>query len=493
MLHLWVFPLNQTKLSPQLSDDGTYGTLTQTFMAFDYVRSRNEMIVHKKLKVLLHLSLLVGGWIFCWQNIAEYLKGNTNYLSEYKLLSLNDLPTIVICIEREFTSNFKRKSYEYGRELWIKASVEQDPDQETRRTSILLKDQWVNTSVLQVVEKDSYKYKEKDFGLQLHLSEIHMPYETVNSINGKTYFPQCYKVSSRWNESTDKDVTKFALQLAVVCYEDVVQKTCPFCEETINTQKCNIPDARVHGTSEENSYGLPERKWFDGIVQDSQGMLVKKHRHFNADLLRIIEVTEYFNMDWHCSHESYYECLSKRFKQKVQHNFDNQRIDRVLCPRICSPFSLPPTMNSTIPLCQDFDCRKIMSDILSQQKQDLNQRCMKSCHVKEFKFAEKTITTHRLDEDASVMEIRFDVPASTNSRRIQEPFKIVKNEYLMIDFISLVGVVGGTLGLFAGFSFLGVAEWMVDTFFGQNVCLLQNFLFKIGKRKDTARKLLDGK
>ena len=70
MLRLWVFPCNQTKLSPQLSDDGTYGTLTQTFMAFDYVRSRNEMIVHKKLKVLLHLSLLVGGLIRIL--LAEY-------------------------------------------------------------------------------------------------------------------------------------------------------------------------------------------------------------------------------------------------------------------------------------------------------------------------------------------------------------------------------------------------------------------------------------
>ena len=179
-----------------------------------------------------------------------------------------------------------------------------------------------------------------------------------------------------------------------------------------------------------------------------------------------------------------YECLSKRFKQKVEHNFDNQRIDRALCPRICSPFSLPPTMNSTIPLCQDFDCRVIMSDILSQQKQDLNQRCMKSCHVKEFKFAEKTITTHRLEkEDAFVMEIRFDVPASTNSRRIQEPFKIVKNEYLRIDFISLVGVVGGTLGLFAGFSFLGVGEGMVDTFLGKKFAFLKTFCSKLKEEK----------
>ena len=46
--------------------------------------------------------------------------------------------------------------------------------------------------------------------------------------------------------------------------------------------------------------------------------------------------------------------------------------------------------------------------------------------------------------------------------RSEEPYKIVCKEYLIMSGISLVGNVGGMLGLFIGFSFLGISEWIVD-------------------------------
>ena len=48
------------------------------------------------------------------------------------------------------------------------------------------------------------------------------------------------------------------------------------------------------------------------------------------------------------------------------------------------------------------------------------------------------------------------------NHRSEEPFKIVRKEYLIMSGISLVGNVGGMLGLFIGFSFLGISEWIVD-------------------------------
>ena len=39
-----------------------------------------------------------------------------------------------------------------------------------------------------------------------------------------------------------------------------------------------------------------------------------------------------------------------------------------------------------------------------------------------------------------------------------EPFKTVNVEYLEMTLMSLIGSVGGTLGMFVGFSFMGMLE-----------------------------------
>ena len=44
----------------------------------------------------------------------------------------------------------------------------------------------------------------------------------------------------------------------------------------------------------------------------------------------------------------------------------------------------------------------------------------------------------------------------------KKPFKIIKKEYLIMNEMSLVGNVGGTLGMFVGFSFIGTIEWLMD-------------------------------
>ena len=48
--------------------------------------------------------------------------------------------------------------------------------------------------------------------------------------------------------------------------------------------------------------------------------------------------------------------------------------------------------------------------------------------------------------------------------------------------MSLVGVVGGTVGMFAGFSFVGIAEWLMEV---ASVKLLE--LTKSGKAKKSGQ------
>ena len=59
----------------------------------------------KVLDVLLYLGLLACALAFCWQNVLDYLEGNTYYVTTEKKLSLGDLPTVTFCKPRFSTSN----------------------------------------------------------------------------------------------------------------------------------------------------------------------------------------------------------------------------------------------------------------------------------------------------------------------------------------------------------------------------------------------------
>ena len=59
------------------------------------------------------------------------------------------------------------------------------------------------------------------------------------------------------------------------------------------------------------------------------------------------------------------------------------------------------------------------------------------------------------------MEYRFAVPKGTRDLFSKKPFKTVKTEHWRTNGITLVGDVGGTLGLFVGFSFLATSEWLM--------------------------------
>ena len=118
-------------------------------------------------------------------------------------------------------------------------------------------------------------------------------------------------------------------------------------------------EARVTVTSEENAYGQTSKRWFDGVAKSS---LIK-----SEGLVRVNDMTEYHNIYGTCSHESYYECLTKRFLEfdYLQYSKKNKSatVSYVEYPcdfstEICTPYSLPAIGNRTIPICHVIDCPK---------------------------------------------------------------------------------------------------------------------------------------
>ena len=66
-----------------------------------------------------------------------------------------------------------------------------------------------------------------------------------------------------------------------------------------------------------------------------------------------------------------------------------------------------------------------------------------------------------LDADSTlVVGYKFELPDYNTNSRSDEPYKTVKREYLIITWISMIGTVGGTLGMFVGFSLIGTSEWL---------------------------------
>ena len=60
------------------------------------------------------------------------------------------------------------------------------------------------------------------------------------------------------------------------------------------------------------------------------------------------------------------------------------------------------------------------------------------------------------------LHIRFETSRSDNRVWNRDPEKTLLEEYLIIDEISFVGIIGGTLGLFVGLSFIYLVSEVIE-------------------------------
>ena len=65
------------------------------------------------------------------------------------------------------------------------------------------------------------------------------------------------------------------------------------------------------------------------------------------------------------------------------------------------------------------------------------------------------------EDDKISVGYKFVIPEVNRDLRSEKPFKTVKTEYWIISGVSLIGSIGGTLGLFVSFSFIDILKWMI--------------------------------
>ena len=401
------------------------------------------MLYLKFLKLVLFLGLLGGSLIFVEKNIEDYIAGGTSYSVTQQQLSPNDLPAVTICWPLEYLGGERVTS---GENFLLDARVTHNEDGHTHtEITTLIENRWVRTlHSLQILLSQLWVIDGKDWKSD-HPCMLKRKF--TSKIPEKR---QCYKITARWNGNEEINFNGFRVELAFKFFND---------------SGSSPGQGEVLFSSDENSFGLAKGVWFDGEV-DCFPIV------YSGGFFKIIEVSEYLHLKSLCSH-SYYHCLADRLS-----NFDFTRAkinySGTQCnfEKLCAPVSLPYN-RSQIPICstdRDQACfGKILGDLILDQE----KYCQKSCRVENFKTlrSKKWVTLDDYDKwnwtgwiqrRSFLLGYEFDLASVNTNRRSIKPFKTVHSEYLIMNGMSLVGNIGGTLGMFIGFSLIGATDWFFD-------------------------------
>lgn len=133
--------------------------------------------------------------------------------------------------------------------------------------------------------------------------------------------------------------------------------------------------------------------------------------------------------------------------------------------KMCSCRSLPK-QSGVVPLCNsshhdslDIMCSNFIFHLLEKNQQG---HCKKACSVKEFQVKDETDQKFDCLDRHNRFEINymFGLPDSSKDLRSKRPFKTVHEEYYILDERGVIGTIGGTISLFTGYSFFGIATWI---------------------------------
>ena len=115
---------------------------------------------------------------------------------------------------------------------------------------------------------------------------------------------------------------------------------------------------------------------------------------------------------------------------------------------------------------ENYSQRVCYEEVISSLKLDQEMHCKKLCHKKEYKVRlSNTELEYHEPSIKFAFRYNFELPESNLNVRSEKPYKIVRKEYWIVSGMDLVGTVGGTLGLFVGFSFMDTINWFISNIF----------------------------
>lgn len=267
---------------------------------------------------------------------------------------------------------------------------------------------------------DGYSYEDEAI-LKIGKNNLNMSKEIVNLTKIFTRFNGvCYTINT--TRKVDERNTQIEIQSNIY----------------------NLPNFTMYFTSEVNAYGVTNRDWRDG----------NSYSYYSSGGNRKVEID--FTVDRHvyleCDEDGFYEYIGKKLSKQ---SFVN-------CTEICMQTSLP---NDPYPICPNYkewyntnrknisekenDCNwRVVADLI-QESAKMDEH-LKTCNTTEYS-GQITIDEERPLEISTYIKYKFSLPLKSK----------VYQEYLVIDIFGLIGSVGGTLGMFIGFSFTGITEEVI--------------------------------
>ena len=181
----------------------------------------------------------------------------------------------------------------------------------------------------------------------------------------------------------------------------------------------DMPTLHAYFTSEKNSYGIAFNEWKNGRVAKVE---VDKGLEKTVDVRA--ELIFYLKGLSKCGDESFYECFSRLARNKSSN--------------ACFPGSFPH-----LPICNMTNSKAFWT---FWNKISKNGQCPKLCHMMEYSLQ----TSRTIKESKnSTMGLSYGFDSSNSNMLVYE-------EYWVYDMTSMIGSVGGTLGMCIGFSFTGI-------------------------------------
>ena len=201
----------------------------------------------------------------------------------------------------------------------------------------------------------------------------------------------------------------------------------------------DVPRLEIYLTSAENSYGITDSFWGNGEVFLSLFTKNTKYQHLIFREKRYISHKYKSN----CTSETYYKCYAREFLKSDIFK---------ACNATCSTQTLEIIAedNMTIPeMCEkdskEEKCVRTRINLISANWRKKNICPQKKCTIEEY----VGIMAYEEFSDNVTYKKGFGY-------NFQPPqVVVVYEEYLIYDFVGMLGATGGMLGLFVGFSFSG--------------------------------------
>ena len=376
-------------------------------------QSRRQ-VVKSIVNVILFVSLFASFlWLYFINETNEYLKGSTTFASRTEQVDKFNLPVLVICFEPRYKPSIYGNVSTDFPALWhffVKENLIKDEEK-----------------LADFLKSASYKLNE-DIQIELVIKD-------GNNMSVKHDLEEGQKVM----DGFQIDVYETHTLTYGVCYVvESTEKVNPWQEMHVFVKDLNSENGDK--LSKLNLFIAARESWYGILALTWPYFELKKHDFsFNIPKKYWMDMSV-TNISYQKGHDSVEECI------------ENWMSTNVVCKK-CSPifFSFKNKKQS----CQSREDNKCWYDwSLFGKNVNEYKKCMKPMITTLYKT--KAIPLENVSNQSSIIEMQFGF--SSDQIKIEE-------ETLMIGTSSYIGSVGGSLGLFLGFSFFTFLSYCIDKLF----------------------------